>query len=290
LSVERSGGAGRAVFLSYASQDAEAARRICEALRAVGVEVWCDQNELVGGDAWDAKIRGQIAACALFVPVISAATQARGEGYFRIEWRLAAQRTHAMADDTAFLLPVVFDETRDAEARVPAEFKAVQWTRLRPAMRDSGGPLRQAQGGPLRQAQGGQARDDASVAAFCARVSEMLAGEARAYARPVRAPVRAATAPSHGRARWRFGALAWAGLAVVVALGLAGWLAMRPTSRPSAVATAHSTATSPLSEAQQLVVKITAIVDREADAALSAAGMSNQPGVTVRRSGAGTSG
>jgi len=33
-----------AVFLSYASQDAEAARRICEALRSGGVEVWFDQE------------------------------------------------------------------------------------------------------------------------------------------------------------------------------------------------------------------------------------------------------
>lgn len=31
-----------AVFLSYASQDAEAARRIADALRAGGVEVWFD--------------------------------------------------------------------------------------------------------------------------------------------------------------------------------------------------------------------------------------------------------
>ena len=74
----------KAVFLSYASQDAEAARRIAESLGASGVEVWFDQSELVGGDAWDAKIRGQIASCALFVPVISAATQARHEGYFRL--------------------------------------------------------------------------------------------------------------------------------------------------------------------------------------------------------------
>ena len=42
--------ASKAVFLSYASQDADAARRICEALRAAGVEVWFDQSELVGGD------------------------------------------------------------------------------------------------------------------------------------------------------------------------------------------------------------------------------------------------
>src|SRR3954471_7258282 len=129
LNVERSAPRS-AVFLSYASQDAEAVRRIAEALRASGVEVWFDQNELVGGDAWDAKIRKQIAECALFVPVISAATQARLEGYFRIEWKLAAQRTHAMAEAKPFLLPVVIDDTRDSDAHVPAEFKAVQWTKL----------------------------------------------------------------------------------------------------------------------------------------------------------------
>ena len=129
LNVERSAPHG-AVFLSYASQDAEAARRICEALRAAGVEVWFDQSELVGGDAWDQKIRKQIKDCALFVPVISANTQARREGYFRIEWKLAAQRTHAFADGTPFILPVVIDTTRDGEALVPEEFRAVQWTRL----------------------------------------------------------------------------------------------------------------------------------------------------------------
>jgi TolB-like protein/Tfp pilus assembly protein PilF len=120
----------KAVFLSYASQDTEAARRICEALRAVGVEVWFDQSELIGGDAWDSKIRGQIARCALFVPLISANTQARLEGYFRREWKQAALRTQDMAEERVFLLPVVIDDTRDGDARVPAEFKGVQWTRL----------------------------------------------------------------------------------------------------------------------------------------------------------------
>lgn len=120
----------KAVFLSYASQDAEAARRICEALRAAGVEVWFDQSELVGGDAWDQKIRRQIKECVLFLPVVSTNTEARREGYFRLEWKLAAQRTHTIADGTPFLLPVVVDDVRDAEALVPEEFRAVQWTRL----------------------------------------------------------------------------------------------------------------------------------------------------------------
>jgi hypothetical protein len=87
----------KAVFLSYASQDAEAARRIADALRLAGVEVWFDQSELRGGDTWDRKIREQIKECGLFVPVISAATQARSEGYFRREWNLAATRMLDMA-------------------------------------------------------------------------------------------------------------------------------------------------------------------------------------------------
>lgn len=120
----------RAVFLSYASQDADAARRICETLRAAGVEVWFDQSELRGGDAWDAKIRKQIKDCALFIPLISANTQARHEGYFRLEWHLAEQRSHLIARGRPFIVPVAVDDTGDAEALVPDAFLAVQWIRL----------------------------------------------------------------------------------------------------------------------------------------------------------------
>lgn len=35
---------GKAVFLSYASQDADAAKRIADALRAAGIEVWFDDR------------------------------------------------------------------------------------------------------------------------------------------------------------------------------------------------------------------------------------------------------
>ena len=120
-----------AVFLSYASQDAAAARRICEALRAAGVEVWLDQSELRGGDAWDGSIRKQIKACALFIPIISATTSSRAEGYFRLEWKLAIDRSHLIAAEKAFLLPVVIDGTSETAALVPEKFRDVQWTSLR---------------------------------------------------------------------------------------------------------------------------------------------------------------
>ena len=120
----------QAIFLSYASQDADAAARICNALRAGGLEVWFDQSELRGGDAWDASIRRQIRECALFVPLISANTDERSEGYFRLEWKLAVDRSHLIADDRSFLLPVLIDNTTEATARVPDRFRERQWTRL----------------------------------------------------------------------------------------------------------------------------------------------------------------
>src|SRR4051812_12696511 len=122
----------KAVFLSYASQDAEAAKRIADALRAAGVEVWFDaEGGLEHGDEWDAKIRRQIKECVLFIAVISANTQAREEGYFRIEWDLAAERARGIASGVAFILPVVIDDTKEPAALVPDRFRSVQWTRLR---------------------------------------------------------------------------------------------------------------------------------------------------------------
>ena len=120
----------RAVFLSYASEDAGAAARIAEALKSAGIEVWVDRSELRGGDAWDQEIRAQIHDCALFIPIVSANTRSRPEGYFRFEWDLADQRTHRIARDRAFIVPVCPDNTPDSAGDVPDSFKRVQWTRL----------------------------------------------------------------------------------------------------------------------------------------------------------------
>jgi hypothetical protein len=118
------------VFLSYASEDREAARVLKGAVTSFGLEVWYDESELGGGEAWDQKIRKQIRECSYFMPVISAQTEARHEGYFRREWRLAVERTLDMADDHAFLLPVVIDNTAQGGARVPEKFFTIQWLRL----------------------------------------------------------------------------------------------------------------------------------------------------------------
>jgi len=120
----------RAIFLSYASQDADVAKKIAGALRATNLVVWLDQSELRGGDVWDAHIQRQIASCTLFMPIISARSQGRREGYFRLEWRLADERMRRMALDTPFLLPIAVDDIVERDALVPRSFLEVQWVRL----------------------------------------------------------------------------------------------------------------------------------------------------------------
>ena len=42
---------------------------------------------------------------------------------------MAVERTLDMADDHAFLLPVVIDDTGQSGARVPEKFMSIQWVR-----------------------------------------------------------------------------------------------------------------------------------------------------------------
>ena len=171
----------RAVFLSYASQDSEAARRLCASLRAAGIEVWFDQSELRGGDVWDQKIRQQIHDCTLFIPIISEHTEERSEGYFQPDWKLAVDRSHLMADDAAFLVPVNIDDTPRSSARVPEKIRT-QWARL-----------------PAGEA----------PPAFCQRVSAALAGATL--------PAAAQTERAAHSARRSSGVLLWVGIAALVA-------------------------------------------------------------------------
>ena len=119
-----------AVFLSYAREDLAAVQKLKAALEVAGLTVWFDMDRLESGDDYDRKIRGNIARCSFFVPIISAATQRRHEGYFRREWSYAVDRLRGMADGAVFVLPVCLDATTEAEAVAPEKFKAVHFSRL----------------------------------------------------------------------------------------------------------------------------------------------------------------
>jgi hypothetical protein len=119
-----------AVFISYAREDLAAVQLIKAGLEAAGITTWFDFDRLESGDDYDRKIQRNIARCSYFIPVVSANTQRRLEGYFRREWSYAMDRVRNMADGALFILPVSVDSTAAAEALVPDKFKALHFTHL----------------------------------------------------------------------------------------------------------------------------------------------------------------
>jgi len=119
-----------AVFISYAREDLPAVQRLKAELDAAGIKTWFDLDRLEGGDDYDRKIQRNIARCSYFIPVISATTERRLEGYFRREWSYALDRSRNIADGALFIVPVCIDDTRAIDAHVPDRFKALHITRL----------------------------------------------------------------------------------------------------------------------------------------------------------------
>jgi hypothetical protein len=119
-----------AVFISYAREDLAAVQKMKAGLDAAGIKTWFDLERLEGGDDYDRKIQRNIARCSYFIPVVSATTQRRLEGYFRREWSYAIDRARNIAEGALFILPVTIDDTNGGDAQVPEKFKAVHFTRL----------------------------------------------------------------------------------------------------------------------------------------------------------------
>jgi hypothetical protein len=119
-----------AVFISYAREDLPAVQRLKAGLDAAGIRTWFDLDRLDGGDDYDRKIQRNIARCSYFIPVVSATTERRLEGYFRREWSYAIDRSRNIAEGALFILPVCIDDTNASSAHVPERFKALHIMRL----------------------------------------------------------------------------------------------------------------------------------------------------------------
>ncbi len=103
---------GPLIFISYASQNADAARAIAGQLISLGAgDVWLDRKKLRGGEDWSSKVDEAIQTCDYFLPLLSSEADERREGVFWKEWGAALERAGEIAD--TFILPTLIDPTPD---------------------------------------------------------------------------------------------------------------------------------------------------------------------------------
>src|SRR4051812_29108274 len=108
------------VFLSYAHEDLEAARRLYHELNSYpAVDVWFDKESLSPGQRWEEAIRRAIRDSRYFLLLLSRSSTVK-KGFYQKEVRLALEVLEEYPDDEIFLVPVRLDECEPHIGRLNA--------------------------------------------------------------------------------------------------------------------------------------------------------------------------
>jgi hypothetical protein len=119
------------IFISYMREDADAARRLSDAITSLGGDVWLDERRISPGDAWEQEVLTRIRkTIRLFVPIISVNTEHAEEGYVFREWTEAVNRSRSIPR-RRFIVPVVIDDDYAGNTsryrQIPDEFGRLQF-------------------------------------------------------------------------------------------------------------------------------------------------------------------
>jgi hypothetical protein len=109
------------VFLSHASQDKPAVRRLCKRLKADGFDPWLDEERLLPGQDWSLEIEKAMRASDAILLCFSALSVAK-EGYIQREYKRAMQYQEEKPEGTIFVIPVRLDD-----CEMPFTMREIQW-------------------------------------------------------------------------------------------------------------------------------------------------------------------
>lgn len=98
------------VFMSYASENIEQARRLYQELSAVrGVEAWFDKESLMPGMKWRPAIRKAIREANYFLALLSSSASSR-RGFVHKEMKEALEILDEFPEDQTYIIPARLDD------------------------------------------------------------------------------------------------------------------------------------------------------------------------------------
>jgi len=115
------------IFLSYARDDADAAKRLCSDLRAQNRRIWYDRDCLRGGEKWRDAIYSEIQKSDFFLALLSRASVSK-RGMVQAELKKALAVLDEIPDDRIYLIPVRLMECSPASPQL----KELHWIDLFP--------------------------------------------------------------------------------------------------------------------------------------------------------------
>ena len=116
-------------FISYASEDEDAARLLAKTLKSEGFDVWFDKKSLNPGEQYKEMILHYIERSSFFIPVLSKHVLTQKRRFFRFEWSKAISDLQYRPPDPPFILPVVLDNIDETSMQIPQTIQALHWSR-----------------------------------------------------------------------------------------------------------------------------------------------------------------
>lgn len=99
------------VFLSYVRANSLEVQRLAADLRAYGIKVWIDKEQIKPGYRWEDSIRRAIAAGDFFIACFSREYTERSSTYMNEELVLAIEELRKRPTDRAWFIPVLLNDT-----------------------------------------------------------------------------------------------------------------------------------------------------------------------------------
>ena len=98
------------VFISYVSENVEIVKRLYQELKAHGIQVWLDRNDIDPGSHWEQAIRRAIRQGAFFIACFSKEYNNRDKTYMNEELTLAIDELRQRFTDRIWFIPVKLNE------------------------------------------------------------------------------------------------------------------------------------------------------------------------------------
>ena len=98
------------VFISYVSENIEIVKRLYHELKAHGIQVWLDRNDIDPGSRWEQAIRRAIQHGTFFIACFSEEYNNRDKTYMNEELTLAIDELRQRSTDKIWFIPVRLNE------------------------------------------------------------------------------------------------------------------------------------------------------------------------------------
>lgn len=105
------------VFISYAREDEEQARRLFDDLRTAGISPWFDKDSLLPGQRWKTAIEAAIRDCRFFIAVLSS-NSINKRGYVQKELKDALEVLDEYPTSAIFIIPARLDNCAPSDDRL----------------------------------------------------------------------------------------------------------------------------------------------------------------------------